>query len=685
MIVGALALALLYLAALGSSGVAALRRLSCRLTPLEWWAYGLPLGNVVWSLLVLVLAIVARRLTVPVVVAPAIASVAVALWLWPPRDLMAAWGRWRGRERPAVPPSPGAQLARLVATTVGPFAALVLVGFAVRWTILWRTAFTSDAQGLWAGHIYIWGDWALHLGDVTAFVYGDNFPPVLTRYLGAPLAYHYLPSITAAALVKLGLPPTTALVLHSWVFSLALLFGLYAFARRLTRDRAAAGLAIVLFFLGGTLGWVLRLAQLNRAPNAWAEFLRQPWDRESISEARFLWPNMFFDLIEPQRAYSYGLPLALLTLTLLLEGQARRERRLFVAAGLVAATLPFAHTSTLVALALIVPFAFLFLVPSPATAPIAWGALWREPGRVGRQLAGRVGGAMDEYWGSLLNWLIFGTIWVALAVPQLIYQQGGQRGETRYIRWLVGWVAAPDPWPWFWLKNLGWFIPLLAVALIVGRRLFDGPALRLLWACMPTFAICNLIAFRPWDWDNTKMFLYWFLAVCILVAALLVRAWREQGTLVVRALLVGVVATLIGSGLLINLQQLLGRDRYLFLTTEEIQLAEAVRAQTAPRAVFVAGTQHNHPVPVLAGRQVLMAYEGWMYAFGIDYTQRKQDLLAIYADAPVASALIAKYGIDYIVVGPQERDQLGANVAALRARYGPPVIATGQYAVFKAR
>lgn len=684
MVVWTLLLALLYLAALGLSGVAVLRRLTCRMTPLEKWAYGLPLGNVAWSLVILVLAILFRRLTLPIVLAVGVAGGAVAGWLWPWRDLVAAFRARRAAARAAAPsPSPAEQLARLVATTVGPLAAGVIALFAVRWTMLWRGALTTDAAGLWAGHINIWGDWALHLGDVTSFIYGDNFPPVNSRYLGGPLAYHYLPSITAAALVKLGLAPTTALAFHSWVFCLALLFCLYAFALRLTRDRDAAGLSILLFLSGGTLGWVLRLAEMNQTHDFWGTLLRQPWDRNAANDLNFRWPNMFFDLIESQRAYIYGLPLGLLVLTLLLEGQAQRSRRLFLAAGLVAAILPFAHTSTLVALALIVPFVVLFLTPSVSPLPERWRTL--TPRAFRREVGRRLDRIYDDYWSSAVNWAIFGVLWVALTIPQLYWQQGGQRGETAKIRWLVGWIAAPDPWPWFWLKNLGWFVPLLIIALAIGRRLLDGPALRLIWAFMPTFVLCNLIAFRPWDWDNTKMLFYWFLAVCIIVAALLVRAWREQDTALVRALIAGAVATMILTGVLTNMQQFLGKDRYLLLSAEEVQLATLVRERTDPRATFAVALQHNHPVPVLAGRQVLMSYTGWMFAFGIDYAGRERDLRAIYALAPNAQQLIDSYGIDYVVIGPGERSDFLPDVAQFRARYGVPVIATEQYEIYKVR
>ena len=192
--------------------------------------------------------------------------------------------------------------------------------------------------------------------------------------------------------------PAGALSLHSLVFSLLLLFGLYAFALRLTRDRDAAGVSIVLFLLGGSLGWLVIAADINRSKDILGTLQKQPWNPWVQNDLGFSWPNMVFALLAPQRGYLYGLPLALLILTLLLVGVETRGRKYFAAAGLIAGTLPFAHTSTLVALALITPFmALLFL-------------------------------ARCRAW--VTNWALFFGLWLVTALPQLYLQQGGQRGET---------------------------------------------------------------------------------------------------------------------------------------------------------------------------------------------------------------------------------------------------------------
>ena len=261
--------------------------------------------------------------------------------------------------------------------------------------------------------------------------------------------------------------------------------------------------------------------------------------------------ELFFALIAPQRALLYGLPLGLLSLTLLYSGVTSGRGRDFMMAGLVAGLLPFAHLGTLLALALVTPLLCL-LFPS-------------------RQ------------------WALFFGVWAAMAMPQVLVQQDGP-GAVGAMRIELGWLAAPDPWLWFWLKNLGLFIPLSLVALM--RRDALAPhARRFLTGFMPVFVIANVAVFQPWAWDNTKVLAYWFLAICILVGALLTAAWANGGALV-RATIVGALATMVLSGLLENFNQLLGRDRHLMLTAEEVGLADSVRARIplGPSSRLVCGT-----------------------------------------------------------------------------------------------
>ena len=77
----------------------------------------------------------------------------------------------------------------------------------------------------------------------------------------------------------------------------------------------------------------------------------------------------------------------------------------------------------------------------------------------------------------------------------------------------------------------------------------------------------------------------------------------------------------------------------------------------------------------------MMSYPGGLWSHGVDYRQREADLRAIFSLVPESHELIAAYGVDYVVVGPNERKQLGADPVKFRARY-PTVIRTENYEVF---
>ena len=522
---------------------------------------------------------------------------------------------------------------------------VVLGVIILRLALFWATALQYDTDGLWANHVNIWGDWTQHIGDVYSFVYGHNIPPDHPRFTNHSYPYHYLASFTVALMVETGMEPITALLVHSFVFSTLIVLSIYTFAVRLTASPGAAALAVVLFFLGGGLGWTLTFIQYDPSRGLSNALWQHPWNQAAQDAANYRWHNMFFSFIAPQRGYLYGMPLMLLILTLLHGGTRTRDWRVFILAGAIAGLLPLAHLSTLLALALVTPFLVLAF-------PTRW-------------------------------WAFFFVTWLIVALPQLYFQQSPESVALAAFRLQFGWVSAPDMWMWFWIKNLGGFVPLLVLALFE-RNLLPPLSRRFLLTFMPIFVIANIVVFQPWDWDNAKVFLYWYLAVCVLVAATVMRAWHVHRNLLGRGVLTLLVATMLGSGTLQHLSQMLGNDRNLMLTTEELDVGAAVRAQTPPDATFAAGLQHNNPISVVTGRRVVLGYPGPLWATGLPYEAREYDIRALYTLPTDTTEIIARYGIDYIVVGPWERDQLGANVDAFLLRY-PLTIRTPNYWVFKAR
>jgi hypothetical protein len=499
--------------------------------------------------------------------------------------------------------------------------------------------------------VNVWGDWPVHLGIVNSFIQGGNFPPTHPRFAGHAFGYHYLADLTAAALVPLGLGADAALELHSFVLCVVAAVALFAFARSVTASSSVGALTVALFLLGGGLGWIDTIRGLIGDTAGLPQPVTLPWDYRWKTESNFQWVNMFWGFWMSQRAFLYGMPMAFAILRTALVARETRRLRLWVTAGVIAGLLPLAHLGTLLALAIVVPVLFVLL-----------------PSR---------------------GWILFGVVWVAIALPQLLTLGGGGAGALSAFRIELGWVSSaqpnPDPWPIFWIKNQGAFLILSVLPLVVAG-IVPAVARRLLLAFWAIWALANVVVFQPWDWDNHKVLVYWFLAVAIASAASLVWLWRRLTAAggLPRIALVAVIATMVASGVLEDVTQALGESTYRMLDREQMALASQIEATTPPHAVFLAGMDNHDPVQMLAGRTLYVGYANWLWAEGLPYLPRQQEALTILRWGPGAERLLAADAIDFVVIGPLERDQEGANEQAFATRF-PIVTQTERYRVYDVR
>jgi uncharacterized membrane protein len=121
----------------------------------------------------------------------------------------------------------------------------------------------------------------------------------------------------------------------------------------------------------------------------------------------------------------------------------------------------------------------------------------------------------------------------------------------------------------------------------------------------------------------------------------------------------------------------------VFTDTGGIQVANWVRAHTPPRAVFLAAPEHNQPVPTLGGRAVVAGYPGWLWTYGLsDWAQRTQDVDLMLAGQPGTPGLLRAYGVDYVVLGPQEVNGHKASRAYWEA-HAKLVYSSAEYAVYQ--
>jgi hypothetical protein len=483
-------------------------------------------------------------------------------------------------------------------------------------------AYVVTPAGLDVWGIGVYSDWAAHLTYAGSFAYGQNVPPESPIAPGHRLGYPFMVDFLAAELVALGVPLTVSLVLTSGYLLLGFPAVMALAARRLAGGIEGAVLGVLVFLLGGGLGFAI---------------LHNPRLYTQDAAQNLQWLNPVLAYLLPQRSILFGLDVALIVAALLFAARGSASWRPFLFAGAVAGLAPAFH------------------VHGYGTA-VALPAFW----------------ALSE---RRRQWLGFFAPALLLGVPAVLWLvQPGASDLRLQLGWMAASGGAHDSWPWFWIKNTGIFIPVLLVA-----QFWPGVAgaFRLLFAPMWLwFAAPNIWVFQPWDWDNTKFLVFWYAFGAILVGALLVRLASRHALALLAA--AGATAVLCASGGA-DLGKLIDRgDRGLFTDSGGIAAAGWVRAHTEARAVFLVAPNHNEPIPALGGRRVVAGYAGWLWTYGIpDWAQRTQDAQAMLQGKLGTSG----YRVDYVVVGPQER-ALGASDAYWSAR-GDLVYSSADYSIYR--
>jgi hypothetical protein len=280
--------------------------------------------------------------------------------------------------------------------------------------------------------------------------------------------------------------------------------------------------------------------------------------------------------------------------------------------------------------------------------------------------------------------LIFGAAVCAIAVPELIWSLSGSATNlSKFIGWHFGWDKRDDYFLVFWIKNLGLFLPLAAISIYAVRR-FAGSKdeyVKLLKFYLPflfIFVLGNTAKLAPWEWDNIKILIYWFVATVPFVAWLIAKM-SERGP-IYRVLAVVSVLLLTLSGALDVWRVMSQQINYKVFSIDAVRIADEIKRKTPPNALFLNAPTYNSAV-VLSGRRSLMRYSGHLSSYGIEYESRENEVKRIYEGSALAPALLKKNAIEYILVSPEETSNLRVDPAYFE-RF-TKIAESGAYRVYK--
>lgn len=545
------------------------------------------------------------------------------------------WARL-GRARPPMPRH-NRDLAALLACLL-PLLAVTL------WLLHTHVLLVKNGA-YWCGQS-TYGDLPMHLAFIKSIAVRGQFPPIYPLLSGSEaFGYPYLSETVSSVFLLTGASLKAAYLLPC-VPALVSVFGsLWALGRSVLERRGAASLAYWLFFMGSGFGFVCFLG------GGWDNFTRiftayYETPTNYVAE-NIRWVNPIADLLVPQRATLFGWAVGFACVYLLWRFAWQGERRLWGWLWLLAAPLPLLQSHAALALVLLAGTALVFaLVRGPRTKE------------------------------AVLPWLAWAIAQAAVWVP-LVFTQLMTAGQTAgsFFQWHWNWVNEGDNYFWFYIKNIG-----LVYLLILPGLAWAGRKLRELYAGgLVILLLAEVMLFQPNPYDNNKLLFFWHMLSCLLAADFVCKLAQKLRRRAARAALAAAVVAVgcVGSVLTVGREWV---SEYQQFGTAEVAVGAWVDENAPADALFLTGTQHQNPVASLAGRQIVCGSSLYVYYHGKDYFGQAELVRQLY-EAP-SEALLAQLGVDFVMIGPYERNgYAGLDEAFYRSRY-PVWYGAGGYVVY---
>lgn len=472
--------------------------------------------------------------------------------------------------------------------------------------------------------VHAYGDISLHLSIISSFAFGDNFPiqsPILS---GTKISYPFLVDFITAIFVNplsLRLDQATALVGILLMFSVVIL--LAEFSLKITKSKLAACLVLILFFFNGGLGFWHFFEDLQLSNLSFFQFLQiLPRDYTALKELGYFWINVVISMFLPQRSFLLGFPLSILILYIFWELSVQFNVRRLILGILLASLLPIIHIHSLIVLS---PF-LLWLIVS----------------------------MFLKNKNKIILTIILGFIGILIIF--LLSKFFLQQSETPFslMKYKIGWMAPENEILDFYLKNFGYilfFIPLAIIGGLIKRsKLAYFALIGQLW-----FVIPSLFILQPWEFDNTKFFIYWYFSSVFVLAFLLSKIILSKN--ITGIILVGTIMYVLVFAGFLDIVRLISSSgvKYEIYSPQAIKLAEFIKKNSPKDAVFLSIDKSDNPGVSLAGRKTVVGYHGWLWTYGLNYSSREADVRSMLSGAADAS-LFKKYNVGYVLLFENEEN-----------------------------
>ncbi|MFC1653408.1 hypothetical protein ACFL1M_01000 [Patescibacteria group bacterium] len=461
---------------------------------------------------------------------------------------------------------------------------------------VWSIALLPTKEGMRAGWLSSWADGAAHLSYMSSFAYRSSFPKQNIIFLGKDFSYPFVADMLGGMLMRLGVPFWISYNLLGFVFSMFLVVMVWKLFDYLFKNSLVSFISSAIFFLG---------AGLENLGKFFFSEDKSFWNT-------YDWVDIISAQIMPQRALILGMPLAIFVLLYILKvvkGKNVNKFSLFLL-GTLTGLMPIIHPHSLLILFILIFWVFIVDVFKRKKIRAFW------------------------WW--------FGAPAVLIGSWFLFKQTSTFDGS--FVKYLPGWLAASknENLFWFWIKSWG----VWPIVVLLGWIKLQRQKKFLFFPLILMFVFLNFYTLQPYDWDNTKIFIWiylFFSGVAGSFVSSLINKRKFFGGLL---LFLMIFSGSIDAFRLVFPQN---NPKLVPFTNEELLLAKSIRNETDPNSIFLTSDYHLSIIPTLTGRQILMGYRGWLWTYGIDYGNREKEVEVMYGGGDGGEYLLEKYGVDYVV------------------------------------
>jgi hypothetical protein len=242
----------------------------------------------------------------------------------------------------------------------------------------------------------------------------------------------------------------------------------------------------------------------------------------------------------------------------------------------------------------------------------------------------------------VLHYFVLGIPALVLAVPQLV-PFVGRVSKEKFVTFVPIWADDHLNFFTLWWPGLGVF---WAMSLFHCFTVMSYTQIKLYIPSLFVFTVSNFIHYQPWNLDNTKVFYNGWVPLAVAAVANFL-AVLVGGKNAIAALNVVTQTSSCGASSAIGLWKAMVVVAGVWDDPDPYAIATWAIEHSEPKSVWVTDSHHNHPIPTLAGRQILFGYRGWLPSHHLDEGSRVQAVEELQANSD-STDLIDQFGVDFI-------------------------------------